>query len=395
MRAAVTLILLAAAAAGGPKVGFVDGREEEGARILSADARQVRLQVTGGEWQVPLRNLAFAEFDATTELPAPPNLFLRNGDALSGAVRGDGESVVLESPAIAALRLPLSEVAAVRFGRLMGTTQAAYDEAFEKLRAAGRDALLVQRETRPFPVEATVVAVGEDKLKVRAGGNVLEMEARQVYGFVLKGQAEGPGEAEGVFARLFLADGGRLTIPPESIDAEVIAGRGARVRRDHVARAEFVGDHFSPLTDFEPVSVEEAAQFGPAPAWRRSEMVHGGPLRTGGREFSRGIGVHARSRLEYALNGRWRSFFVICGIDDEAGEEGDALFRIVGDGKTLAEVRLARGDGCRPLLVDVAGVQRLRLEAEPGDSFTSDFCDWAEARLFNAEPMPPRPGGNG
>jgi hypothetical protein len=50
----------------------------------------------------------------------------------------------------------------------------------------------------------------------------------------------------------------------------------------------------------------------------------------------------------------------------------------------LKEVTCRRGEGSVPVLLDVRGVDRLVLEAEPGDSYTSDFCDWAQARVFNA-----------
>jgi hypothetical protein len=37
--------------------------------------------------------------------------------------------------------------------------------------------------------------------------------------------------------------------------------------------------------------------------------------------------------------------------------------------------------------VDVTGLDRLVLEAVPGDSYVSDFCDWADARVFRAGPL--------
>ena len=104
-----------------------------------------------------------------------------------------------------------------------------------------------------------------------------------------------------------------------------------------------------------------------------------------GREFAQGVGVQAYARLEYVLGTRWSSMFVRCGIDDVAGREGDAVFRILGDGKLLKEVRCRRGEPSVPVLIDVGGVDRLVLETLPGDSYTSDFCDWAEARVFNVK----------
>ena len=94
--------------------------------------------------------------------------------------------------------------------------------------------------------------------------------------------------------------------------------------------------------------------------------------------------MHAHSRLEYALGGRWRSFHVLCGIDDAAGPEGAATFRVLADGKLLQEVERHHGQPPAPLTLDVTGVDRLVLEAVPGETYTSDFCDWLEARVYNA-----------
>ena len=56
---------------------------------------------------------------------------------------------------------------------------------------------------------------------------------------------------------------------------------------------------------------------------------------------------------------------------------------MIGDGKVLREVKHRRGDEPVVLRLDISGVDRLVLEALPGASYTSDLCDWAEARVFN------------
>ena len=161
-----------------------------------------------------------------------------------------------------------------------------------------------------------------------------------------------------------------------------------RVLRDQVERIEFLGDHIAHLSDFDPIAVEQKALLGQPPSYRRDGMALGGPLRIAGRSYERGIGVLSYTRLEYVLGGRWETFFARCGIDDTAGAEGDAVFRVLGDGKVLKEVRRRRGEPPETVRVDVAGIDRLVLEALPGDSYISDFCDWAEARVFNARPLP-------
>jgi hypothetical protein len=53
-------------------------------------------------------------------------------------------------------------------------------------------------------------------------------------------------------------------------------------------------------------------------------------------------------------------------------------------------VKRRRGDEPAVVRLDISGVDRLVLEALPGDSYTSDLCDWAEARVFNDAGTPPK-----
>ncbi|MGH7163451.1 MAG: NPCBM/NEW2 domain-containing protein, partial [Planctomycetota bacterium] len=375
-RAGALLLAFAAAAAAAPSVSFLDGKEVEGARLLEAGPGEARIETSAGIWTVPTRNLAAARWDAPPAAAAgAPNLYLLGGDALRGTVRGEGAEVVLDGMGVAGFRAPLASVAAVRFGRLLGATQAAYEEAFQGLRAQGKDAVLVQRETRPFPLDARVIAVGDTSLRVRIGDAVHDLDAPRVYGFVRARDGAEPPPPPPLAVRFHLAGGGRATLPLESIDGAFLRGGGATVARDQVERVEFLGEHVAHLGDLDPVSVDQAALFGRARPWRRDAMVLGGPLRMRGVVYSRGLGVQARSRVEFALGGRWRSFFCRCGIDDAAGQEGDALFRIVADGKTLHEIRQRRQDAPVTVLLGVEGVDRLALEADPGEAWASDLCD--------------------
>ena len=55
------------------------------------------------------------------------------------------------------------------------------------------------------------------------------------------------------------------------------------------------------------------------------------------------------------------------------------------DGKVLKELRRRKGQSPVALKLDVRGVDRLVLESVAGESPISDFCDWAEARVFNEQ----------
>jgi hypothetical protein len=386
IRAAALLLVVAAHAVAAPKVVLVDGREIEGVLVSTGEGGNALVRRPDGTLEtLPVESLVLATAPDPKKAPgagSPFNLYLHGGDRLRGVVAGEGEHVRLDSPIVLGLRVALDEVKAVRFGRLLGALQTSYGEVFDRELERGRDAIVIQRDTRPFPVYARVLAVGEAALTARVEEQKRELDFARLYGFIRTADAEKPA-ASGVRVRIHIAGGERVTLPLERITDDAIEGAGVRVARDHVERLEFLGDHIAHLSDFEPIDVKQTALLGQPPPWRRDSMALGGPLRLGARAYERGLGTLSYTRLEYVLGGRWSSFFARCGVDDAAGPEGDAVFRVLGDGKVLKEIRRRRGEPPEPVRVEVAGIDRLVLETLPGESYVSDFCDWAEARVFN------------
>lgn len=389
-RAGAAVLLGAALAAAAPTVVLVDGREIEGVLETAYGETAVVRTTGGGEERIPVRSLVLATAPDPKKAPGagnPFNLYLHGGDRLRGAVTGEGTEVRLDSPVVLGLRVALDDVRAVRFGRLLGALQSSYGEVFDKELEKGRDAIVIQRDTRPFPIRARVLEVGEASLAARVEDSRRELDFARIYGFVRTADME-RATPSGVRVRVYLAGGERITLPLERITAEAVEGGNVRVVREHVERLEFLGDHVAHLSDFDPIDVKQTALLGQPTPWRRDGMALGGPLRLAARTHDRGLGALAYARLEYVLGGRWETFYARCGIDDAAGAEGDAVFRVLGDGKVLAEVRRRRGEEPETVRVDVAGVDRLVLEALPGDSYVSDFCDWAEARVFSSRAGP-------
>jgi hypothetical protein len=115
---------------------------------------------------------------------------------------------------------------------------------------------------------------------------------------------------------------------------------------------------------------------------RRDRSTTGGPLRAGGRVWSRGLGVHAPSRVEYSLGGSWRGLRGSVAVDDEVVHlpaRGSVRFRIHGDGELLWESAVLRG-GDPPVAfpeLDLAGVQTLLLEVDMAEELhAGDRADW-------------------
>ncbi|MFA7235517.1 MAG: NPCBM/NEW2 domain-containing protein [Phycisphaeraceae bacterium] len=124
---------------------------------------------------------------------------------------------------------------------------------------------------------------------------------------------------------------------------------------------------------------------------RKDESVMGGPIEMGDRRFERGLGVHARSELSYDIAGQYRLFAAVIGLTPAPGSkapapgsgEGDCVFVVKGDGKTLLKQRMKAGEAWKEVRLDVSGVKRLELIVEEGENLdVGDLANWADARLI-------------
>jgi hypothetical protein len=113
--------------------------------------------------------------------------------------------------------------------------------------------------------------------------------------------------------------------------------------------------------------------------------VTGRDLRVGGSVHDRGIGMHAHSRLSYALGGAYRRFEALVGLDDLDGRKGAVQIRVLADGKALDLGRtgdLTHSGGPWPVSVKVDGVKELTLEVAPGAAGpVQGVVNWVGARL--------------
>jgi beta-galactosidase len=109
----------------------------------------------------------------------------------------------------------------------------------------------------------------------------------------------------------------------------------------------------------------------------------GRPLSIGGTGYEKGLGVHALSDVQVALDGRCTLFTADTGVDDETGNAGSVAFEVWVDGTRRYAGGVLRGSGgAEPVSVDVTGGQVLRLVVtDGGDGNGNDHADWAAARL--------------
>ena len=121
---------------------------------------------------------------------------------------------------------------------------------------------------------------------------------------------------------------------------------------------------------------------------RFDKSAGGGPISLGGRVYERGLGVHSRTELTFAIDGVYEMFVATIGIDDSVRPRGSVVFRVVGDGRVLYDSGVVTGkDEPVDIRVDVTDVKRLRLIVDFGEGLDlADHANWADARLLKPAP---------
>jgi len=118
--------------------------------------------------------------------------------------------------------------------------------------------------------------------------------------------------------------------------------------------------------------------------------ITGKPISIGGKNFARGVGTHAASKMRLDLGGKAKRFFAQVGMDDSAGGQGSVEFIVSGDGKVLwRSGLLTGGNAALPVKVNLSGVRVLSLRVtDGGDGSGFDHADWAEAGIEMKEGAP-------
>jgi hypothetical protein len=109
----------------------------------------------------------------------------------------------------------------------------------------------------------------------------------------------------------------------------------------------------------------------------------GNPLTLNGVVYAKGLGVHASSEVNVSLAGQYKTFLADLGLDDEVGETGSVVFKVIVDGVEVFDSGVLTGaSATKSVSVDVTGKLQLKLVVtDGGDTVDFDHADWAGARL--------------
>lgn len=322
--------------------------------------------------------------------PGTPGVIVygRDKSVLRGElVSLDDETISLKTAWAGELKLALTDVR----GFVSPTVGTAADrQKFDTRLAdplADDAALILGREKEVSQVAGVAHGVSEGKLRFAFEGEERSINVARLVGVVYAKRPRQAGNAK-PYQVAHLVSGDSLAgvwrdVNEERLEFETSAGK-VTLPRAVVAKVIFRNGKVTYLSDLDPIGVEETPYFGRLMSYRRDQSLDGGPLKLKGKTYAKGLAVHSRSLLTYALDGEFESFKATVGFDESSQGRGRVACRVLGDGRELfAELDLAAAAEPRAIDVSLKGVKQLTLEVDYGaDEDTLDRVLWADGRLF-------------
>ncbi|MDZ4774640.1 MAG: NPCBM/NEW2 domain-containing protein [Planctomycetota bacterium] len=389
------LSLAGATTQSGPRV-VLDGSTGESKTLSLADFDTADPRVLGAHVVrfegFPAVNAAVSSDTATLEL--------KGGERLVGTVqRADDEVLSVTLATGVRARASLEDLRSITFrGRIPSTWNAPFERAKEGDRIYRRKNETIEK------IDGGVEAFGETSVQFHDDriGSLDVAWSELVALFVDSGTTQKVAvSATDVPIVVDLVGKSRLVGMLSKIDAQGVAltrkhGEALRIPADIVAQVSVDDGRVVFLSDMEPREAPPSAPFGDDLGLRWPHKIDAsvmdGPLTAGGKVFARGLGVHAPSRMVWALDGTFESIRGACAIDDSVLKlptHGSVKFRVLVDGAKRFESKIVRG-GEQPVAIvlepaSLLGAKELVLEVDTAeDNFVADRADWLQVMLWRS-----------
>jgi NPCBM/NEW2 domain len=357
-------------------------------RSLSADG--VGISVSGATTQpvestVPLDAFVSAvrpmQSAGTTEKFI---LLLSGGDRLAGTPGGVvDEKLVWNSPMLGQLNIPLNQLIALGHG----------DNATAPDMPPKQDIVTLANGD---VVSGVLTNCSEQTITISTDGGPVNVPLGTVNKAVFAVTGTGGGEKVRHGFRVRLGDGSMVSAADVVISQDhlslTLQGKPARTVLLDLAKVVGVEQIDGPVcwvSSLMPLENVQVPYFGGSAVWpaRFDASVDGSAIEFNGRRFDHGIGVHAYSRLSFAIEPWWAGFRTQYAIDqrsDTSRPLADVTVRIRFDGKVVYEQAHVRGGVLSSVVaLEVNGAKRLTLEADYGDSGDIQaHLDWIEPALL-------------
>jgi NPCBM/NEW2 domain len=313
---------------------------------------------------------------------------LATGDSLQGNVVDVAEEMLtLRAPWQPSLQVPLSQVRGLVANSASAPAKKLYRD--RKAKPGTEDLALVTAKDGTLAEISGHLKKGDgQEVKFVYEGEERNIQSDRLQGIVFAAQPRGAASAD-PYQVVHLISGDTISgnwtgVADNRVALKMPWGATWQVPIENVAEIDTRNGNLVELSDLTPITVEQTPFFGRVMAYQGDQSLDGGSLKVKGKVYAKGLAVHSRCLLTYALDGQFANFKTLLGFDDAAGNRGQVACRVVADGKELYANRDFRAEAePQELDLSVAGAKQLTLEVDFGDNEDiGDRVIWAEARLF-------------
>jgi hypothetical protein len=154
----------------------------------------------------------------------------------------------------------------------------------------------------------------------------------------------------------------KVELQDKTFTVTTVGGIVVKYQAEQLARLDYNLGKLKYLSDVEPSRVVERSGAGLIIAHRKDANLDGEPIVLD-RAYPKGLSLHAYTELEYKLDGKYKEFYVVLGVDSRVGSESQAKVTIEYDGrKVFSEVITAKSLRVLPEDArDIRNVNRLRI----------------------------------
>lgn len=333
--------------------------------------------------------------------PTGAHLLTTSGDRIAGAaVGGDGQFLRFRPSGVALKRdqdwkLPLSSVVVLWLTDVPANTPHVASDYDWLTEVENQDVLRFRNgDTARGTIGGFDPEVATPTLSFRPSrGETRSVAAKELAAVAFNPSLARSRKPKGVYARVVLTDGSRLSLTDPAVANGVLSGSAlfgqkVQVRLAEVVAIDHLGGKAEYLSDLKPKKVEQAGFLGVTWPWAADRSVRGQPLsvktRHGESIADKGLGTHPRTTLAYDLGGKYQRFEALVGLDPDVAVRSKVAVRVLVDGKeqSIPGLRAVSDGTAVEVRVDVRGAKELVLETDygPAGGIGGDV-NWADARL--------------
>ena len=386
--AACCLLAIPTAAAGEelPEVVAVEGEPFRADLAAIDPGWQLTFDSDGNRREMPAGDLV--RWGTFAETARGPVIVLADGGMIvADVLQADKERVTTDSEQFGQVELSAELIAGVVFHP--PTRSSRRDLLFDRLSRAGGDSDRIIL-TNGDEITGSFQGLQEDAVLVDADVGPVKVGIERVSALVFNPALLHRADHQGPRAWAGFRDGSRLVatrliLEADSLEITVAGGLTLKTAAEKLVSLQPLGGRVTYLSDLKPAGYRHLPFLELHWPYRTDRNVLGGRLRSGGKLYLKGLGVHSAARLTYQLSQPYKRFQASLGVDDHTGGRGSVRFRVFVDGRQKHASQTVRG-GDPPLSVsvDLAGAKRLDLVVDYADRADElDHADWLDARLVH------------